>query len=87
MRPYTPRHNGKVERSPREDQKRFYSVHSFFSLADFEKQLAAHNHSSNNLSTRPLVWLSTLKSLVQFVSQTISIIIIIGISITIALSR
>ena len=25
IRPYTPRHNGKVERSHREDQKRFYS--------------------------------------------------------------
>ena len=39
IRPYTPRHNGKVERSHREDQKRFYSSHSFFSLADFDKQL------------------------------------------------
>ena len=27
IRPYTPRHNGKVERSHREDQKRFYSCH------------------------------------------------------------
>ena len=26
IRPYTPRHNGKVERSHREDQKRFYST-------------------------------------------------------------
>ena len=30
IRPYTPRHNGKVERSHREDQKRFYSCHSFY---------------------------------------------------------
>ena len=37
IRPYTPRHNGKVERSRREDQKRFYSGHSFFSLDDFGK--------------------------------------------------
>ena len=29
IRPYTPRHNGKVERSHREDQKRFYSSHRF----------------------------------------------------------
>ena len=36
IRPYTPRHNGKVERSHREDQKRFYSCYSFFSLADIE---------------------------------------------------
>ena len=35
-----PRHNGKVERSHREDQKRFYSCHAFYSLDDFAKQLA-----------------------------------------------
>ncbi len=39
IRPYTPRHNGKVERSHREDQKRFYSCHSFYSLEDFENSL------------------------------------------------
>ena len=42
IRPYTPRHNGKVERSHREDQKRFYGTHSFFSLDDFGGQFAAH---------------------------------------------
>ncbi|MFR9256342.1 MAG: integrase core domain-containing protein [Merdibacter sp.] len=30
IRPYTPRHNGKVERSHREDQKRFYDSHCFY---------------------------------------------------------
>ena len=40
IRPYTPRHNGKVERSHREDQKRFYSCHRFYSLDDFARQLA-----------------------------------------------
>ena len=30
IRPYTSRHNGKVERSHREDQKRFYASHTFF---------------------------------------------------------
>jgi len=48
IRPYTPRHNGKVERSHREDQKIFYS------LDDFVKQLAVHNRRSNNLPMRPL---------------------------------
>ena len=37
IRPYTPRHNGKVERSHREDQKRFYSCHRFYSLDDFAR--------------------------------------------------
>lgn len=58
IRPYTPRHNGKVERSHREDQKRFYSFHSFFSLEDFANQLVLHNRRSNNLPMRPLNWLS-----------------------------
>lgn len=67
IRPYTPRHNGKVERSHREDQKRFYSCHSFISLNDFEKQLAVHNRRSNNLPMRPLNWLSPDEVAVQYV--------------------
>lgn len=67
IKPYTPRHNGKVERSHREDQKRFYSCHSFFSLLDFEKQLSEHNRRSNNFPMRPLNWLSPVEFLVQHV--------------------
>lgn len=67
IRPYTPRHNGKVERSHREDQKRFYSSHSFFSLSDFASQLAVHNRRSNNFPMRPLDWLSPLEFAVQHV--------------------
>lgn len=67
IRPYTPRHNGKVERSHREDQKRFYDSHSFFSLDDFSKQLAIHNRRTNNLPMRPLHWLSPREFLVQYV--------------------
>ena len=66
IRPYTPRHNGKVERSHREDQKRFYSCHSFFSLLDFQKQLALHNRRSNNFPMRPLYWLSPAEFIVQY---------------------
>jgi transposase len=58
IRPYTPRHNGKVERSHREDQKRFYNSHSFYSLADFRAQLAGHQRRSNNIPMRPLRWAS-----------------------------
>ena len=67
IRPYTPRHNGKVERSHREDQKRFYSSHAFFSLDDFAKQLAVHNRRYNNFPMRPLKWLSPSEFAVQFV--------------------
>lgn len=67
IRPYTPRHNGKVERSHREDQKRFYNSHSFYSLEDFTAQLAIHNRRSNNYPMRPLNWLSPLEFSVQYV--------------------
>jgi len=66
IRPYTPRHNGKVERSHREDQKRFYSTHRFFSLADFDAQLAVHQNRSNNFPMRPLGWLSPREFLANF---------------------
>lgn len=58
IRPYTPRHNGKVERSHREDQRRFYDTHSFYSLADFQAQLNVHLIRSNNRPMRPLNWAS-----------------------------
>ena len=67
IRPYTPRHNGKVERSHREDMKRFYSSHCFWSFDDFEKQLAVHNRRSNNFPMRPLHWLSPYEFIVQYV--------------------
>lgn len=58
IRPYTPRHNGKVERSHREDQKRFYSCHCFYSFQDFAAQLAVHLRRSNSIPMRPLRYLS-----------------------------
>ena len=69
IRPYTPRHNGKVERSHREDQKRFYDTHSFYSLADFGEQLAVHQRRSNSLPMRPLHWLSPKETLNSFTVQ------------------
>ena len=65
--PYTPRHNGKVERSHREDQKRFYSYRCFYFLDDFAKQLSVHNRRSNLFPMRPLCWFSPYEFSVQFV--------------------
>ena len=67
IRPYTPRHNGSVKHRRREDQKRFESCHSFFSPADFDKQLIVHNRRSNSLPMRPLHWLSPNGFILQFV--------------------
>ena len=58
IRPYTLHHNGKVERSHRKDQKRFYETHRFWSCNDFGGQLAAHQSRSNSRPMRPLGWLS-----------------------------
>jgi len=69
IRPYTPRHNGKVERSHREDNKRFYSSHSFYSFADFSKQLATHLKRSNNIPMRPLAWRNPLQMISAFAVQ------------------
>lgn len=69
IRPYTPRHNGKVERSHREDQKRFYDTHRFYSLADFGGQLAGHQSRSNSIPMRPLGWLSPKEFLLSFSLQ------------------
>ena len=63
--PYTPRHNGKVERSHRGDQKRFYSCCNLYSLDDFARQLAAHKRRSNNFSMKPLNYCSLSEFTVQ----------------------
>ena len=45
----TPRHNGKVERQHRTDEKRFYKKMRMYSLEDGRKQLAVYNKKSNNI--------------------------------------
>lgn len=66
IRPYTPRHNGKVERSHREDQKRFYSKRTFYSFADFKLQLEVYRYRSNKIPMRPLSWLSPTEYLASY---------------------
>lgn len=67
IKPYTPRHNGKVERSHKEDQKRLYNRAKFYSFEDFKKQLRKHNQRTNNIPMRPLKFLSP----VQFLSLNV----------------
>ena len=69
IRPYTPRHNGKVERSHREDQRLFYDTHSFYSLDDFGGQLAVHQSRTNNRPMRPLRWATPKQILSSFTVQ------------------
>lgn len=56
IRPFTPRHNGKVERSHRKDNEYFYATHKFYSFDDFAKQLKLHNYNYNKFPMRPLNW-------------------------------
>lgn len=48
IRPFTPRHNGKVERSHKKDNERFYATHTFYSFEDFSKQLTLYNRRDYN---------------------------------------
>ena len=69
IRPFTPRHNGKVERSHRKDNEYFYASHKFYSLEDFKKQLTVHNRKYNHFPMRPLGWLSPASFLQNFVTN------------------
>ena len=61
IKPYTPRHNGKVERSHRNDQKRFYNNLKFFSLDDLQIQMKSYLIRSNNIPSSSLKWLSPIE--------------------------
>ena len=69
IKPYTPRHNGKVERSHRNDQARFYDSHTFYDFADFGRQLAAYQSRSNAIPMRPLSYRSPNQILALFPVQ------------------
>ena len=69
IRPYTPRHNGKVERSHRKDGERFYAGRKFYSLEDYNKQLKRYMNEYNNFPMRPLNWLSPNEYLASFFSK------------------
>lgn len=73
IRPYTPRHNGKVERSHRKDNERFYATHSFYSFEDFSQQLKRYNQRDyNNFPMRPLGWKSPQSILTEFIQLSVT---------------
>jgi len=69
IKPRTPRHNGKVERSHRNDQNRFYNYLSFYSYDDLLKQMKAYLKRSNNIPMQVLGWLSPLEKRQQIKKQ------------------
>ena len=58
IRPRTPWHNGKVERSHRNDQERFYNYLSFYSFTDLQEQMKRYLRRSNNIPMATLGWKS-----------------------------
>ena len=73
IRPFTPRHNGKVERSHRKDNERFYATHSFYSFEDFSKQLLVYNRREyNHFPMRPLGWKSPHTVLQEFIRWSVT---------------
>ena len=58
IRPRTPWHNGKVERSHRNDQERFYNHLKFYSFEDLQTQMKRYIYRSNNIPMSVLGWMS-----------------------------
>ena len=56
IRPRTPRHNGKVERSHRNDQERFYNHLHFYSLEELNLQMRRYLTRSNDIPSKVLGW-------------------------------
>ncbi len=66
IKPRTPRHNGKVERSHRKDQERFYYKRIFVSFEDFKEKLRHWSREYNNFPMKPLGWKSPNEKYLEF---------------------
>ena len=62
----TPRHNGKVERSHRCDQERFYEGNTFFSLPQLNRQFQRYIRESNRMPLQAHGWKSATQKLQEF---------------------
>ena len=69
IRPRIPRRNGKVERSHRNDNKRFYSFLSFYSLEDLIKQGSKYLKRSNNIPMQILNYLTPIEMRQKLLNQ------------------
>ena len=72
IKPHTPKQNGRVERSHRKDQERFYYKRVFYSLEDLRNQGNQGKEwrkEYNNFPMRPLGWLSPREFIEKYKSQ------------------
>ena len=68
IRPRTPQHNGKVERSHRNDQERFYNFLNFYSYEDLKTQMKRYLYRSNRIPMQVLGWKSPLQKRLELES-------------------
>ena len=66
IRPHTPTQNGKVERSHRKDQERFYYKRVFIDLEDLKEKGKRWLREYNNFPMRPLNWKSPIEKLQEY---------------------
>jgi len=76
IKPYTPKENGRVERSHRKDQERFYYKKVFYSLEDLRNRGRDWRKEYNNFPMKPLGWLSPNEFLKKYKSQEESLLTI-----------
>lgn len=69
IKSYTPKQNGRVERSHRKDQESFYYKRVFYSLEDLRNQGKEWRKEYNNFPMRPLGWLSPMEFIEKYKSQ------------------
>ena len=73
IKPYTPKENGRVERSHRKDQERFYYKNVFYNLEDLRNKGKEWRKEYNNFPMKPLGWLSPNEFLRRYKSQEESV--------------
>lgn len=69
IRVATPRHNGKVERQHRTDEKRFYKKMRMYSLEDGRRQLKRYNRFSNTIPKVCLAYKSPNEVLAAYMER------------------
>lgn len=69
IKPRTPRHNGKVERSHKNDQQRFYNYLRFYSYNDLLIQMKAYLKRANKIPMQVLNWLNPLEKREEIIKK------------------
>src|SRR5574344_1302626 len=62
IKPRTPKHNGKVERSHRNDNERFYCRLKFYDYNDLIKQMKRYLYRSNRIGMTPLKYKTPIEA-------------------------